>query len=224
MAKGGRGGKRGGTGGVKPGEIKGTHNLHIDTALDDKTRGEVTSVLHDFNSKYGIETNNTRIAQMSATSSALAYYDYEGIAINSKYLNSDTMNKAYQQCVASGFHPSSGNKTGLEAVVAHELGHHVNDVVAGKMGLSLDASAERIVTKARKMTGDKGNIIFGSKISGYAKSSNAETIAEAFADHYCNGRKAKAQSKAIVKVVDSYFKPAKKTKSDKQIDGQLSFI
>jgi hypothetical protein len=48
-----------------------------------------------------------------------------------------------------------------------------------------------------------------SKISGYATESNAEAIAEAFADWKCNGKKARTESKAIVNVVDSYLKPKK---------------
>ena len=45
-----------------------------------------------------------------------------------------------------------------------------------------------------------------SKISGYARSSNAEAIAEAISDCYCNGSKAKAESKAIKSVIDKYLK------------------
>lgn len=43
------------------------------------------------------------------------------------------------------------------------------------------------------------------KISEYATVSNAEAIAEAFTDVYCNGNKAKSESKAIMSVIDSYF-------------------
>ena len=45
-----------------------------------------------------------------------------------------------------------------------------------------------------------------SKISGYATHSNAEAIAEAIADCYCNGKKAKSESKAIKGVIDKYLK------------------
>ncbi len=43
-------------------------------------------------------------------------------------------------------------------------------------------------------------------ISGYAKENNAECIAEATADVYCNGRKAKTESKAIVKALKKLIK------------------
>lgn len=45
-----------------------------------------------------------------------------------------------------------------------------------------------------------------SKISGYATHSNAEAVAEAIADVYCNGKKAKSESKAIVNVMNKYLK------------------
>ena len=219
MAKGGRGGRRSGkpTGGVNPRDIKGTTNLLIDTNLDEITRGEVTRTLKDFQDKYGLEYNNTRIANMKSGTGVLAYYDGEGIAINNEYLNSDTMNAVYKKSVESGFHPSNGSKTGMEAVVSHELGHAVNGVIADRMGISLDASADRIVNEAMKNTKHKTVSTFQSKISGYAKQSYAETVAEAMADCYCNGKKARSESKAIQKVVDKYMK-------DKPIKGQTSLF
>lgn len=218
MAKGGRGGRRSGiTGGVNPRDIKGTTNLLIDTDLDEITRGEVTRTLKDFQDKYGLDYNNTRIANMKSGTGVLAYYDGEGIAINNEYLNSDTMNAVYKKSVESGFHPSNGSKTGMEAVVSHELGHAVNGIIADRMGISLDASADRIVNEAMKNTKHKSVSTFQSKISGYAKQSYAETVAEAMADCYCNGKKAKSESKAIQKVVDKYMK-------DKPIKGQTSLF
>ena len=219
MAKGSRGGRRGGnlTGGVNPNDIKGTTNLLIDTDLDEITRGEVTRTLKDFQDKYGLEYNNTRIANMKPGTGVLAYYDGEGIAINNEYLNSDTMNAAYKKCVESGFHPSNGSKTGMEAVVSHELGHAVNGIIADRMGTSLDTSADRIVNEAMKNTKHKSVSTFQSKISGYAKQNYAETVAEAMADVYCNGKKARSESKAIQKVVDKYMK-------DKPIKGQTSLF
>ena len=219
MAKGSRGGRRGGnlTGGVNPNDIKGTTNLLIDTDLDEITRGEVTRTLKDFQDKYGLEYNNTRIANMKPGTGVLAYYDGEGIAINNEYLNSDTMNAAYKKCVESGFHPSNGSKTGMEAVVSHELGHAVNGIIADRMGTSLHASADRIVNEAMKNTKHKSVSTFQSKISGYAKQNYAETVAEAMADVYCNGKKARSESKAIQKVVDKYMK-------DKPIKGQTSLF
>ena len=211
MAKGSRGGRRGGgTGGVKPGDILGTSNLLIDTALDEKTRGEVSKTLKDFKDEYGLEYSNTRIARLKSGSDALAYYGGAGIAINSTFLNSKKMNEAYQKCVESGFHPSSGSKTGMEAVVSHELGHALTDMVGSKMGITginrTNESATAIVNEARKQTKHRGVVQMASKISGYATHSNAEAVAEAMSDVYCNGKKARAESRAIVGVMNKYLK------------------
>ena len=180
-------------------------------------RGEVSRALKDFQDEYGLAYNNTRIAKLKPKANALAYYDGAGIAINSAYLDSKTMNEAYKRCVESGFHPSSGSKSGLEAVVSHELGHAVNGIIADRMGISLDASADRIVNEAMKNTKHKSVSTFQSKISGYAKHNYAETVAEAMADCYCNGKKARSESKAIQKIVDKYMK-------DKPIKGQTSLF
>ena len=209
MAKGNRGGRRGGiTGGLKPDDILSTSNLLIDTKLDDVTRKEVTKTLKDFQDEYGLSYENTRIAKLKPKSNALAYYDGDGIAINAKYLNSKKMNDAYQRCVESGFHPKSGSKTGMEAVVAHELGHALTDMAGAKMGVKggIDASSKAIVNEARKQTKHRGVVQMASKISGYARSSNAEAIAEAVADVYCNGKKARSESRAIVNVMNKYLK------------------
>ena len=211
MAKGSRGGKRAGGGeGLNPNNILGTSNLLIDTALDEKTRGEVSKTLKAFKDEYGLEYSNTRIARLKSGSNALAYYDGSGIAINSSYLNSERMNEAMKQCAESGFHPSMGNKTGMEAVVAHELGHALTDMVGVKMGnkqwLDFEKTSTDIVNEARKQTKHRGVVQMASKISGYATHSNAEAIAEAISDCYCNGKKARAESKAIKSVVDKYLK------------------
>ena len=210
MAKGSRGGKRAGGGeGLNPNNILGNTNLLIDTDLDETTRGEVTKTLKDFQDEYGLTYENTRIAELKGKDkhSVLAYYDGAGIAINSTFLNSEKMNEAYQKCVESGFHPSSGSKTGMEAVVSHELGHSLTDMVGAKMGgINIDASATAIVNEARKQTKHRGVVQMASKISGYATHSNAEAVAEAISDVYCNGKKARAESRAIKSVVDKYLK------------------
>ena len=211
MAKGSRGGRRGGgTGGVNPSDILGTNNLLIDTGLDEVTRGQVVKTLKDFQDEYGLDYRNTRIARLKPKANALAYYDGAGIAINSSYLNSDKMNDAMKKCAESGFHPPMGNKSGMEAVVSHELGHALTDMVGVKMGnqswIDFDKTSTAIVNEARKQTKHRGVVQMAGKISGYATHSNAEAIAEAISDCYCNGKKARAESKAIKSVVDKYLK------------------
>lgn len=211
MAKGSRGGRRGGaTGGLNPKDILSTTNLLIDTGLDEVTRGQVVKTLKDFQDEYGLEYSNTRIANLKAKANALAYYDGEGIAINSNYLNSDKMNDVMKECAESGFHPSMGNKSGMEAVVSHELGHALTDMVSVRMGnrqwADFDKTSTAIVNEARKQTKHRGVVQMAGKISRYATHSNAEAIAEAISDCYCNGKKARAESKAIKSVIDKYLK------------------
>ena len=86
----------------------------------------------------------------------------------------------------------------------------MTDAVAVKMGMTgagkLDRAATQIVNQARKQTKHRGVVQMARKISKYATYSNAEAIAEAFSDVYCNGKKAKAESHAIMNVVNSYLK------------------
>ena len=83
-------------------------------------------------------------------------------------------------------------------------------MVGVKMGnqswVDFDKTSTAIVNEARKQTKHRGVVQMASKISGYATHSNAEAIAEAISDCYCNGKKARAESKAIKSVVDKYLK------------------
>ena len=99
---------------------------------------------------------------------------------------------------------------GIEAVVAHEMGHALTDEIAKRKGYGnwqLDRASTDIVKQASKNAG-YGNSTrkFISKISGYGATSHAEALAEAFADVYCNGSKAGKESKAVVDLMNSYFK------------------
>ena len=134
------------------------------------------------------------------------------LALNQSYLDRDVMNATYDSGVASGFHPSRGSKSGTEAVVSHEYGHALNDKAAQKMGVTMEDAAARIMSEARSSLRTKdgkvkhrGVVQMAKTISGYAKTNNKETIAEAFADVYCNGKKAKAESHAIVNTLKKYL-------------------
>lgn len=92
---------------------------------------------------------------------------------------------------------------------AQKLGHALTDAVGRKMGTAgIDATATRIVNEARKQTNHRGVVQLAQKISGYATHSNAEAVAEAFADYYCNYKRGKAapESVAIVNVMNRYLK------------------
>lgn len=172
---------------------------------------ETLSVFNDVYEEYGVQVNDIQIAELGKGSNTMAYYDFEdNIAVNEKYFNSKTMNQAYAESVKSGFHPSNGNKTPMQAVVAHELGHALTERVGAKMGqggfVNIDKVANSIVNEARRGSGHKGAKSFRTAISGYAKKNNAECIAEAFSDVFCNGKKAKKESRAVVGVIDKYLK------------------
>ena len=76
------------------------------------------------------------------------------------------------------------------------------------MGLSkygVDEAARRICEEARKKTKHRGVVQMAKAISGYATETNAEAIAEAYSDVYCNGKKATDESKAIVSTLEKYL-------------------
>ena len=119
------------------------------------------------------------------------------VGLNQNYTNVDKMNKTYDS--AGDHHPSRGNKNAVEAVTAHEMGHAVTGMLAEKMGISdFDTAAKKIVDGAYKRSKGKGGTkAWAKKISGYTTENNAECIAEAISDVYCNGSKAAKESRAI---------------------------
>ena len=215
MGKGGSGtGRGGGGGGLNPGDILSTELM---TWSGQRTQAEqdffnVAQELHNQYGDSGVPQDFFLIADLKQgkAQSVIAYYDGANVGINRTFLNSSTLTNAYDQCVKSGYHPSRGNRSAAEAVAAHELGHRLTDAAALKMGAgtTLDGAASRICNEARKQTSHRGVVKMAAKISGYAKSSNAETVAEAFADVFCNGANARSESRAVVNVLNKYVKGA----------------
>ena len=206
---GGRGARSGGGryGGGGGGHAISTTSLVSERETQRALVDETLSVFSDFYDEYGTQVTDIQLATMDAAGmTTMAYYDAGGnIAFNKSYFDSATMEKAYARCVADGFHPSNGNKTGLQAVAAHELGHRLTVEVGNKMGkYDIDSAATAIVNEARKSTKHRGVVQMASKISKYATHSNAEAIAEAVSDVYCNGKKARVESRAIVDVIKKY--------------------
>ena len=203
---GGRGadsGRAGGaTGGLNTNDILSTTSLISERETKGALVDETMAVFKDVFDEYGDTVNDIQLATLKPGANALAYYDSNGnVAINQAFFNKN-MESAYKQSVESGFHPSNGNKTALQAVTAHELGHRLTDAISTKMGYNgfkgLDKAASRVI----KESGVKSV----GKISGYAKHSHAEALAEAFSDVYCNGTKASRVSKSIVKTMNKYLK------------------
>lgn len=170
----------------------------VDAALD---------TLREIRKQYGEIVGDLNVAEIKGKSATgvLGFSDGDNIGINRRYF-SEAMNKAYDESIKAGYHPSRGDKTGLQAVLAHEMGHNLTMAVARKMGHNnLDEAARVIVEKARQATKHRGVVQMASKISGYATANNAETVAEAMADVYANGSKATRESRAVMDVVRSYL-------------------
>lgn len=203
MAKGGRGGRRTSLGkskGLSPNDIVDTTSLVSQRGNMTKEVDSALKVYQDIYNEYGYIINDIHIATLKGQAkTVMGYYDGANIAINKNYFNNTRMESAYKSCVKSGFHPSQGNKTAIQAVTSHEIGH----ALADKMGVS----QRSVIESAMKKTGHGQDALkFASKISGYAKESYEECIAEAFADVYCNGSKASKESRAVVNIMNGYLK------------------
>ena len=216
MGRGGSkaGGGTGGTGGLKAGNIVSTRDLVSERGANRQGVDEVLSTSSDVTEMYGKENiGDFEVAKLKGRqkNTVMAYYDGKNVAINENFFDSAKMTAAYDDCVETGFHPSRGNKTGLEAVTAHELGHLLTDKVGEKMGVgkgigNINQAASNILKEAKTEAGHNSIYSMAKKISRYAEYNHAETIAEAFADVYCNGGKAKKESTAIVNVINKYLK------------------
>ena len=206
-SSGGDGGSFGKGGGLSPGDIVSTTSFVSARGKYESTVDEALSVFKDVNDEYGYVIEDIQMAKLKPGASAIAYYDGSNIGWNETYMDKKTLDKSYADCVKSGFHPSNGNKTAVQAVASHELGHALTDAVGRKMGIhDIDKTSSRILKEAKKSAGHKTSYGLAKKISGYATHSKAEAIAEAFTDVYCNGKKAKKESHAIVNVMNSYLK------------------
>ena len=185
------------------------HRTEVDQAL---------AALRYVKDKWGVDVEDAQVVKIKGrgANSTMAYYDYgENIAINEPYFDANKMTEAYDRCVKSGFHPKRGKTPAIEATIAHEAGHRLTAVIAERMGLNkgrnvggswfLHDAADRIVKDAMKKTSYKSIKEFRSKVSGYANENNAEAIAEAYADVYCNGRRAARESRLIWNEASKYL-------------------
>ena len=131
--------------------------------------------------------------------SVLGAYGSDTLYMNQKYIQNKYLTQAMKD--TGGFHPEIGDKTGAEAVAAHEIGHRLGEVAA-KRG---NVSEKDIVGRAGSKIGVKTENVAGH-ISGYARSNYGETIAEACADVYCNGKNASKASQAIMAEIKAILK------------------
>ena len=202
--------KGGGTGGVDVGAFD-TTSLVSERERQREEVDQTLTVLRDFNRDYGdisiLEDVHVATPLERKGRGVMGYYDSEGnLAITSGFFDTEKMNSTYDDCSNSGFHPSRGNRTGIEAVTAHEMGHKLTDEIGKKLGLgnwAINEAAQRVVREAARNAGYGRNTRkMIAAISRYGAKSNAEGIAEACADVYCNGDRAKRESRAIMDVVN----------------------
>lgn len=151
--------------------------------------------------EYGNIISKANLSLATMGSSALGASDGQTVYMNDKFVKNNNMTQAMKASADSGFHPKIGNKTGAEAVTAHELGHFLSARAMEKAGIS----EREIVARASKELGVKTNNV-ASMISGYARYNYAETIAEASADVFCNGRGASKASIAIMSEIKKILK------------------
>lgn len=184
-------------------DVKSSHNL---TEEIGKGGGgfanEIMNTRDAYEREYGDAVKDITLkAATFSDPSVLGAYGGNTLYMNQKYIKNANLTDSMRAAEKSGFHPKLGNKTGAEAVAAHELGHRLGEVAAQRSGVS----EKDIVGRAAKKVGIKTENMAGH-ISGYARTNYAETIAEAHADVYCNGNKASKASKAIVNEVKSILK------------------
>lgn len=207
---GGRGSTSGGMTGGGTVNVVGSESLVSAREGKQAEVDQVLSVARDIENQYGVTVTELQVVQLKNDRGTMAYYDSSGnLAINESYFDAKKMDSAYDSCVKSGFHPPRGNRTGLEAVTAHELGHRLTDVAGMKAGdgnWAIDKTSNSIIAEAKRRLGAKSVESVRNSISGYAKQNNAEAIAEAFADVYCNGNKARRESTTVVNILGEYLR------------------
>lgn len=211
---GGRGassGAGGWTGGNGNSGVELTNVTSLVSAREEKLLevDETLQTFKDIHDRYEYVVDDLQLVTLIGKGSrTLAYYDGSNIAFNQAFFDKDRMEKIYGRCVQQGFHPPQGDKTALQAVASHEIGHALTDKAIAKMGgnYGKQDGAEAILAEAIKSTRHNDVVKMAGKISGYAKTKPREAIAEAFADVYCNGNKAHEESQAIVSVMNKYLK------------------
>lgn len=206
---GGRGSSSGGTGPYGGGmdgkdssvTVKSHHPL---TDEIDKGGGgfanEIMNTRDAFEREYGSAVKDIKLSVGTFNQpGVLGAYGNDRLIMNQKYVKNANLTKAMQN--TDGFHPGIGNKTGAEAVAAHEIGHRLGQKAAQKAGIS----EREIVARAGKNVNIKTENMAGH-ISKYARTNYGETIAEASSDVFCNGKKASKASKAIMAEVKKILK------------------
>lgn len=153
---------------------------------------EIMNTRDAFEREYGDDVKQMNLSLATFNQSGvLGAYGGNTLFMNEKYVKNANLTEAMKN--TNGFHPGIGDKTGAEAVAAHEIGHRLGEIAAQRAGIS----EKDIVARAGQKVNIKTENMAGH-ISGYARSNYSETIAEASADVFCNGAKASRASTAIM--------------------------
>ena len=207
---GGRGAESGGGGGEYGAGMENSNTtvrvLDSNPLTDEISRGggsfanEIMNTRDAFEAEYGsaVKDMNLSVARFS-NNSALGAYGGNTLYMNRSYVSNRNLTDAMKE--TDGFHPGIGDKTGAEAVAAHEIGHRLGEVAARRAGIS----EREIVARAAK-TVNINTANMAGHISRYARKNYGETIAEASADVFCNGNNASEASKAIMTEIKSILK------------------
>ena len=206
---GGRGASSGGAGEFGAGmqnKSSSTRVIDSNPLTDEIGRGggsfanEIMNTRDAFEAEYGsaVKHMNLSVARFS-DATTLGAYGGNTLYMNRSYVSNRNLTDAMKN--TDGFHPGIGNKTGAEAVAAHEIGHRLGEVAAQKAGIS-----ERDIVARAGKTVKISTANMAGHISGYARTNYSETIAEASADVFCNGNKASKASKAIMAEVKKILK------------------
>lgn len=183
------------------------HNPNNAPFVDEINEG-VRAIQNDFPDIMDT-TQYVQAAKFSAKDmNVLGCYGSGRLTMNERYTKVEKMNTVYDQSVKSKYHPPRGDKTGVQAVAIHEMGHALTDHIGKKAGTGdIDATSKVIVDRAyKKVNGRGGTKSWAGKISGYAQTNYAECVAEAVTDAYCNGKNARKESLAIVDVMKQMYK------------------
>ena len=161
---------------------------------------EIMNTRDAFEAEYGSAVKQMNLAVGTFDKAGvLGAYGQDTLIMNEKYVKNQNLTAAMKN--TDGFHPSIGNKTGAEAVAAHEIGHRLGEIASKREGIT----QRDIVARAAKKIGIQTENMAGH-ISKYARSNYGETIAEASSDVFCNGNRASRASKAIMKEVKSILR------------------
>lgn len=161
---------------------------------------EIMRTRDAFEAEYGSAVKRINLeAAVFTDKSTLGAYGGDTLYMNEKYIKNKYLTQAMQS--SGGFHPGIGDKTGAEAVAAHEIGHRLGEIAAKRANIS----EKEIVSRAAQKLGLKTENMAGH-ISQYARSNYGETIAEASSDVFCNGRSAAKASQAIMAEIKSILR------------------